>query len=308
MEKQFSHTGRSTFSRSTFPYGPLFQRSKGRALSCAEKSGLIAVGSAAVLAYAVPALAPLPLVLFVLACILAPLFPGLSFFYPVISHGRRNVRQVSLTFDDGPDPLATPALLALLAQYGLCATFFVNGRKVRRHPELVKAILAAGHELGNHSYSHDGCIMFRSPARLVQEMSLTQRCLARHGVHPMFFRPPVGVNVPAYAEALHLTGLKAVNFSCRARDMGNRRVRGLARRILRQIQPGDILLLHDTAPPGAPHNVQLWLAELAQIFHALEKRQLKVVPLGMLCGSSRKPPHNDLFEDSIHSSNLPGKF
>ncbi|NLZ17026.1 MAG: polysaccharide deacetylase family protein [Desulfobulbaceae bacterium] len=299
MKKNSGNAGRSAFS-----YNPLlFQRSRGRALSRAEKSGLIAAGSTGILAFAVPILVPLPLVFFVLICILAPLFPGFSFFYPVISHGRRDVRQISLTFDDGPDPVATPALLALLARYEFCATFFVNGTKVRRHPELVEAILAAGHEFGNHSYSHDGCIMFRSPSRLAQEMLLTQRCLARHGVHPVFFRPPVGVNVPAYAEALHLSGLKAVNFSCRARDMGNRRVKGLARRILRQIQPGDILLLHDTAPPGAPHNVQLWLAELEQIFHALKKRHLKVVPLGALCSSSCKKNHDDLSEDSIHFLN-----
>lgn len=218
-----------------------------------------------------------------LAALAAPLFPGWGFFYPVCSHGPREQAGLGLSFDDGPDPGSTPLLLALLRRHGFCATFFVNGRKVRRYPHLVEAILAEGHELGNHSYSHDGCIMFRNSHRLYREMALTQRALARHGVQPALFRPPVGVNVPAYAEALHQSGLEAVNFSCRARDMGNRRLTGLAGRITRRLRPGAIVLLHDVPPRSAAAQV-LWLAELETICTAIRARQLEVLPLPLLCG------------------------
>ncbi|NQS70866.1 MAG: polysaccharide deacetylase family protein [Desulfobulbaceae bacterium] len=265
-----------------------FLRSSGRPFSPAERSGMLALGTAALfLGSGAPQLAALPLVLFVLACMGAPFFSGWSFFYRVFSHGRRDRPQISLSFDDGPDPLTTPTLLALLQQYGFCATFFVNGKKARQYPFLVEAILAQGHELGNHSYSHEACIMFRSPARILREIMLTQRVLARHGVVPALFRPPVGIHVPAYTEALHQSGLQAVNFSCRARDLGNRRVAGLAARILKKLRPGDIVLLHDVAPQkgGADGRefIRLWQRELEHIFVAICTRNLEVVPLGQLC-------------------------
>ncbi len=263
----------------------LFFRSGGRPLSRAEQGGILALGSAALLALLAPALQCWPLIFFVLAALFAPFFPGWGFFYPLVSHGPRDRPELGLSFDDGPDPESTPLVLALLRRHGFRATFFVNGRKVRRHPQLVEAILAEGHELGNHSYSHDDCIMFRHPDRLVREMALTQRALARHGVRPTLFRPPVGINVPAYAEALHRCGLTAVNFSCRGRDMGNRRYRGLAGRILKRLRPGDIVLLHDLPPPqGGEAAREQWLAELESICIAVKKRGLTVVPLPVLCG------------------------
>lgn len=278
----------------------LFLRSRGRPLSWAEKSGLLALALAGLLFFPAPLCAAIPLALFVAACCLAPMFPGWGFFYPVISRGPRKNRQISLSFDDGPDSVSTPLLLALLRKYDYPATFFVTGRRARRYPELIAAILKDGHELGNHSYSHENCIMFRSPARLVREIALTQRVLARHGVNAVFFRPPVGVNVPAYAEALHVTGLTVVNFSCRARDMGNRRLQGLARRIVTRIRPGDLVLLHDIAPQvtlkcssGDRAALDLWPAELEHIFAALKQRRLKVVPLTELCQCSGMRPLAD---------------
>ena len=276
----------------------IYQCSKGRPFSWAEKSGFFALASAALLALTAPVFFPVPLILYILACSLAPVFPSCSFFYPVISHGRRDLQEISLSFDDGPDPLTTPLLLDLLRQYGFRATFFVNGGKVRRYPALVEAIIKEGHELGNQSYSHDPCIMFQSPQRILQEITLTQRALARHGVQPVFFRPPVGINVPAYAEALHQTGLQALTFSCRARDMGNRRIAGLSRRILRTLQAGDIIILHDVAPLAGARNTALWQAELEHLFTAIETRHLSVVPLSILCGL---PGIKALKHDELHA-------
>lgn len=261
----------------------ILMRSAGRPLSPAERAGILALGSALLLLWCAPAYLCWPLLLFVLAALLAPLFPEWGFFYPVCSRGPGDRPELGLSFDDGPDPESTPQLLALLRRHGFCATFFVNGHRVRRYPHLVEAILAGGHELGNHSYSHDGCIMFRHPHRLFREMALTQRALARHGVQPTLFRPPVGINVPAYAEALHQSGLEAVNFSCRARDMGNRRLTGLAGRITKRLRPGDIVLLHDVPPRNAAAR-ELWLVELETICTAIRTRRLVVIPLSVLCG------------------------
>lgn len=253
---------------------PRLYRSPGRPLSQAEKCGFAALACAAALAPFAPACAALPLACFLFACCLAPFFPGWGFFYPVVSRGERAGNTIYLTFDDGPDPRSTSLILDRLAEYGFSATFFVNGKRARRHPELIREILRQGHAIGNHSYSHEPCIMFRGPARLTREIRLTQKVLARAGVTPALFRPPVGINVPAYAEALHQTGLRAVNFSLRPRDLGNRRTRGLARRILKKIRPGDIVLLHDAWPKNGGE--EQWAAELDALFAGIERRGFAV--------------------------------
>ncbi|MFV0436065.1 MAG: polysaccharide deacetylase family protein [Desulfopila sp.] len=222
-----------------------------------------------------------PLTLFLLACAVMPFCPTSSFFLPVIGRGRTGQPLVSLTFDDGPTPTTTPLLLDLLDRYQVSATFFVVGERAERHPEIIGRILAAGHGLGNHSYSHDDCIMFRSVDRLVAEIEATQEILRGYGVTTRFFRPPVGILTPRYADALHRTGLLAVNFSRRARDMGNRRLRGLAERTLRGLTGDDIILLHDTLPPGS-EDVVLWLTEVEAIICGAREKGVDFAPLATL--------------------------
>ena len=101
-------------------------------------------------------LAPLPLLAFLLACAIAPFMPGLGFYLPIVSSGKRGERGVALTFDDGPDPEITPRLLDLLDSHGVCATFFVTGERAARHPDIIREILSRGHSIGNHSFSHRG--------------------------------------------------------------------------------------------------------------------------------------------------------
>ena len=276
-------------------------RSPGRPLSPAEQCGMAAFALAALLWLCAPFLAVLPLAGFVGACLLAPAFPGWAFFYPVLCHGARGPESagcIALTFDDGPDPVSTPLLLALLARHGFPATFFVTGRRVRQYPAQLSSILAAGHEIGNHSFTHAPCMMFCGPERLTQEMRLTRRALSRFGVQPAFFRPPVGINVPAYAEALSREQLAAVNFSCRGRDMGNRRVCGLSARMLKRLRPGDIVLLHDRAPRGGSGGLERWLVEVESLCLGIEAKGLRPVLLSELCGL---PAHRHSAQAPRHS-------
>ncbi len=259
-----------------------------RPVSLAELAGYAAFFFAVILFFLAPKTAWLPLALFLLACFLTPFYPGCPFFFPVISRGEKKSGQIVLTFDDGPDQHSTVPLLQLLQQHRVPATFFVNGKRVRKYPVLATEIAAQGHEIGNHTYTHDPCIMFRKSERLVREIELTQRILARHGIFPVFFRPPVGVNTPAYGEALFRTGLIAVNFSCRIRDMGNRRITGLAARVLRQVGSGDIVLLHDVAPAGGDKALREWLEQIDLLLIGLAKRRLQVVSLSEFAADSVK--------------------
>ncbi|MDJ0783163.1 MAG: polysaccharide deacetylase family protein [Desulfosarcinaceae bacterium] len=239
---------------------------------------LAALICAGAVIFVAPPLAMLPLAVYAGICCLAPFFPHWSWYLPVISHGSRQSRAVALTFDDGPDPATTPALLELLHRHGIRATFFLLGRRAARHPDLVDAILAAGHTVGNHSYSHAPWLMLRSSKRLSADIVATQRLLAGHGVRPRAFRPPVGITNPLLGGVLRPLDLIVVNFSRRAYDLGNRRLADLATKLLRRVRPGDILLLHDAAPPR-PAEVPIWLAEVERVLAGLANRQLMVVPL-----------------------------
>ena len=252
-------------------------------LSPAGVSGLIAFSLALPLAFFHPLLAVIPLALYILICTVAPFFPTVGFFLPVYSRGRTGNSVVSITFDDGPDPETTPLLLALLRQYQAKATFFVTGMRVNAHGDLISAILREGHDIGNHSFSHDVFLMFRTAKRLAGEVATTQRSLQPFGVVPLAFRPPVGITNPKLGPVLHRQGLFCVNFSCRAFDGGNRFVRGMAGRILKKVRPDDIIVLHDV-PPGNGVTVQIWLEEVASVLSGLEKRGLSVIPLAELLG------------------------
>ena len=252
-----------------------------RRLNSAEKTGCLAFLSAGLLGFStIPQIAAVPLTLFLLACLAAPFFPRWSFFLPVISRGKQGATGVALTFDDGPFPASTPLLLELLAQYRLPATFFVVGRQAVAHPELIAAILAHGHTIGNHSSRHDNLLMLRSCRALEEDIRATQEVLAQLGGRPLLFRPPIGITGPRLQPALASLGLQALTFSCRIFDRGNRNVRNLASRVLRRLQPGDILLLHDNPPQSEEARID-WSQELHRLFASLSQADL-VVPLAAL--------------------------
>lgn len=251
--------------------------------SPAEKAGIGAVVCALLVLPLDVRLCTVPLAVFVLLCVVAPFLSGFGFFLPIVSRGRTGRPAVALTFDDGPDPASTPFLLDLLDRHQAAATFFVNGRTARRHPHLIREIVARGHTVGNHSYSHDNFVMFKSPRTLVREITATQRVLHRCGIAPLVFRPPVGVTSPRLAKALDETGLYVVNFSRRAGDMGNRRVQHLAARILKRLRSGDIIMLHDI-PPATGARRKTWRRQVEALLAGIPAKGLTVVPLAELIG------------------------
>jgi len=231
----------------------------------------------------------LPLAGFLAMCAAAPFFPRLGFFLPIVSHGPRSIRAVALSFDDGPDPATTPHLLALLSRHSAPAAFFVIGEKAARHPELVADICAAGHEVCNHTLRHDPLLMLRSTAVLEREIAGCQDALAAQGIRPLAFRPPVGITNPRLGPVLERLGLRCVCFSCRPTDFANRRVVGLADRVLSRVRPGDVVLLHDCLP-RAGLSVEEWLREVEATLAGLYSKKLAIHPLSRLVGFSVSEP------------------
>ena len=262
-------------------------------LTTGEKTGIVAfVLASALFVLWGPVWSLFPLAGFILVCVAAPFLTAFGFFLPVICRGSRSIRCVSLTFDDGPDRTTTPLVLTLLETYQVPATFFVTGKNAHRNPDLIARILDQGHTIGNHTYSHDPLIMLKSGQRLKEEIIKTQTVLAANGIRPLVFRPPAGITNPKLGSVLTELGLSAVNFSCRAMDKGNRRVSGIASKILHRVKPGDIILLHDSTPWTENHEtpdnrlLASFLTELERLLNGLKTRKLSIVPLSELIGQA----------------------
>ena len=252
-------------------------------LSLAHLTCLLSFLTAILLAFVDVRLSLIPLSAFIVLCCIAPFMPRFSFFLPIISSGNSGKPAVAITFDDGPDPVSTPALLELLLKHKIYATFFVTGKEASEHPELIRDILAGGHTVGNHSYSHDNLIMFKSRKTLIKEIASAQDILRKFGITPLAFRPPVGITNPRLGKVLHKAEMYNVNFSCRAIDGGNRWIRNLSERILRRVHPDAIVALHDIEPRDATL-FSYWLNEVDLIFSGIREKGLAILPLSELIG------------------------
>ncbi len=250
-------------------------------LNKAKIAGIISFLLSIVSVFYHPYMATIPLIFFIVLCIVAPFFPGMGFFFPIICRGLSKKEAVTLTFDDGPDPLITPFLLDLLSEFDVLATFYVTGKKAEMYPNLVRDILNAGHSIGNHTYYHDTLIMLKKRDLLVEEIEKTQSVLKEFGIRPLTFRPPVGISNPSVGKILEQFGMIQVNFSVKANDFGNRRIDRLSTKILDRVQPDDIIMLHDTSPVNG-HRVDDFLGEVRLILQGLQNKSLAILPLSVL--------------------------
>jgi peptidoglycan/xylan/chitin deacetylase (PgdA/CDA1 family)/SAM-dependent methyltransferase len=225
---------------------------------------------------------PLPLFAFLLACAIAPFLPRLGFFLPIVGRGKPGEKGVAISFDDGPDPEVTPFLLDLLDRHSVPATFFVTGERAARHPSIIRDILSHGHTIGNHSYHHFPFLMLKGMRTLRREIETTQSVLAGFGIVPLAFRPPVGITNPLLRRVLLEQGMYCVNYSCRAGDIGNRRIGRLSEKVLKAVSPGDIIALHDVAPRHA--GTERLMAEFDALLRGLKEKGREVVPLDRLIG------------------------
>lgn len=152
---------------------------------------------------------------------------------------------VALTFDDGPNPPHTRALLQVLQAHQVRATFFMKGANVEAFPDQVRAVAAAGHEIGGHSYHHRPMLGLRSAA-YAQELELTNQLLAAElGYTPQLFRPPYGLQGVGLTLALRQLGLRSIGMGVHGSDWSQTDSEQISQSILAGIKPGAIILLHD---------------------------------------------------------------
>lgn len=179
---------------------------------------------------------------------------------------------VALTFDDGPHPEITPRLLDLLAAHQLRATFFVIGREAERHPALVARIVAEGHAIGHHSYTHSEPAT-TSASTLLAELELTNEPLwLAAGVLPSIMRPPKGQLSLEKLVRLLVHGYRVVLWSVDPKDYAMPNAEPLvawARET--RFTAGDVILLHDVHPHC--------LAAIPVLAERLHQLDLATVPL-----------------------------
>lgn len=166
-------------------------------------------------------------------------------FGPALGKIESDRKVVALTFDDGPNPDATPLILETLAEKGVRATFFVLGSHAERWPELVRRISHEGHQLGNHGYFHRK-LQFKSPFYVSRDIRLGIRAIKRAGAPaPKYFRAPHGFRSPWTTPIASSYGERTVGWSLGVWDSDKPGVDEIVRRTLEGVSPGAIVLLHD---------------------------------------------------------------
>ena len=232
-----------------------------------------------------------PIIAYVLLAIDGVARPGSGWLMPVIHHGNRKSHQIALTFDDGPDADVTPRVLDTLRAHGIHATFFVIGRYAEAYPELIDRIIAEGHELGNHSYTHSRLLNLHGRRSMQRDIEQGLAVLDRMGapVNKKLYRPPMGLKNPALARIQKHLGLRIVSWSLHAGDTRTRDSNAVARHVIGHIRPGDIVLFHDGH--DLPHRQRSpALAEMLEtILPELKNKGLEAVTVsGLLDDSPRR--------------------
>jgi peptidoglycan/xylan/chitin deacetylase (PgdA/CDA1 family) len=180
---------------------------------------------------------------------------------------------VALTFDDGPDPVQTPKILDLLAKYQIKATFCVVGAQVRRHPDIVRQIAAAGHTLCNHTWDHSLTIGRTKPERIRDDLRRTNEAIkaAVPGAQIPFFRAPGGNFTDMLVQTAYADGMTSLYWEVDPRDWEHveneddaTHVDKIVKSVQRDVKPGAIVLSHDFNQPDtilAYEQLLPWLTE-----------------------------------------------
>ncbi|MBB4365369.1 chitooligosaccharide deacetylase [Bradyrhizobium sp. CIR18] len=199
------------------------------------------------------------------------------------------IRPVYLTFDDGPNPFCTPEVLDVLAQHQVTATFFVIGMYAADQPELIRRMIAEGHEVANHTMTHPD-LSRCAPAEVRDELLRASEAirLACPQASPRHMRAPYGIWTQDVLAISASAGLAAVHWSTDPRDWSRPGVDRIVNSVLASVHPGAIVLLHDGYPPDeerpctdATLRDQTTIA-LSYLIPALQRRGFVIRPLPQL--------------------------
>lgn len=192
-------------------------------------------------------------------------------------HSNKSIKDayISITFDDGPNTEHTTKALDLLKKYNAKATFFCVGQQVAQHPEVLKRIIAEGHTIGNHTYTHSKSFGFFSLNQVKAELQKTNALIKElTGLQMNLYRPAFAVTNPTIEKAVKVLKLSAIGWNVRSLDTTPRSQAMILKRITSKIKKGDIVLLHDTSDKT--------IAVLEQLLLFLKQKKLQSVTVDQL--------------------------
>ena len=177
---------------------------------------------------------------------------------------------VALTFDDGPHPEGTPAVLEELARQGATATFFLVGEQVVQRPALAREIVAAGHEVGVHGFRHT-LLLRRRVAAVADDFDRAVDAIGEAtGMRPQLYRPPYGILSSSALRQVRVRGWRPLLWSTWGRDWERRATpQSIARRATRGLRPGDVVLLHDSDAYSSADSWRRTAAALPSVLEAV---------------------------------------
>ena len=200
------------------------------------------------------------------------------------THPRERI--VALTLDDGPNGTVADSLIGVLRAHGAHATFFVTGGELAASPAAGAKLVAAGHELGNHTYTHRRMVLV-TPGRIRDEVERTDSLLRAAGQRaPIWFRPPFGYKLLGLPRYLASTGRTTVMWSIEPdayRDVAAT-PQGIVRHVLDRVRPGSIIILHPWYPSRSESR-----AAIGPLVDSLHARGYRVETVGTLFAASREP-------------------
>jgi peptidoglycan/xylan/chitin deacetylase (PgdA/CDA1 family) len=191
-----------------------------------------------------------------IGCIFALILAGVGIFFASIPNTPQffgtavrcvetDEKVVALTYDDGPRSPTTEGVLDVLSKHKVYATFFLIGEHAEKNPELVKKIYNAGHELGNHTYSH-ALLIFRTPSFVHDQIEKTDKIIRNCGYEKeIYFRSPHGMKLLADAWELSQMNRTNILFDVVAWDWTSPGVQQIVANVMEDVKPGSIILLHD---------------------------------------------------------------
>jgi peptidoglycan-N-acetylglucosamine deacetylase len=191
--------------------------------------------------------------------------------------------EIAITIDDGPDPEVTPQVLEILERYGVRATFFCIGKRAAQHPELCREMIRCGHAIESHSYAHRWYFQLLGMGALARELQAVQDTLTEiTGQSPMFFRAPAGLRSPLLDPVLARMGLQLASWTKRGFDTRRSDPDRITASLLRNLQGGDILLLHDGNARRTSAGRAVVVEVLPRVLDAAKRAQLVPVTLRSL--------------------------
>lgn len=200
---------------------------------------------------------------------------------------------VALTYDDGPNPPYTNQLIGLLERFQIKATFFVTGEKVLENSETVRQLVSAGHEIGNHSYSHQKMI-WKTPSFIKSEINKTDQLLHKIGVkNKINFRAPYGLKLLVLPYILSKLGKANILWNVDSKDYQESNPEVIANNVIENVSPGSIILLHDGSAEGnSDRSVTITATEI--VIEKLQAQGYKFKTVSELIGKNNKLDSNAL--------------